>query len=152
MPPEDTPGLLVFSRSIACNFIKKETLTQMFTCELCDILKLDLSLEHLRWLLLGSWEFFEFFQIVFFFRISTEVFSQPRFSEPVNKVNNRPHIVTKKVNSILKAKTLNMILQNIAKILNYIVFVPVILLGVSKIISERQQILFRRFLRGNKFI
>ena len=35
-----------------CNFIKKETLAQGFSCELCEISKNTLFAEHLRWLLL----------------------------------------------------------------------------------------------------
>ena len=35
-----------------CNFIKGETLTQVFSCEFCEISKNTLFREHLRWLLL----------------------------------------------------------------------------------------------------
>ena len=36
----------------ACNFIKKETLPLVFSCEFCDICKNTFFTEHLRWLLL----------------------------------------------------------------------------------------------------
>ena len=32
----------------ACNFIKKETLAQVFSCEFCEIFKNIYFLEHLR--------------------------------------------------------------------------------------------------------
>ena len=37
---------------LACNFIKKETLAQVFSCEFCEIAKHAFLTEHLRWLLL----------------------------------------------------------------------------------------------------
>ena len=36
----------------SCNFIKKETLAQVFSCEFCEISKNTFFIEHLRWLLL----------------------------------------------------------------------------------------------------
>ena len=36
----------------ACNFIKKETLAQMFSCEFCEIVKNTFFIEHLWWLFL----------------------------------------------------------------------------------------------------
>ena len=36
----------------ACNFIKKETLAQEFSCEFCEISKNTFFTEHLWWLLL----------------------------------------------------------------------------------------------------
>ena len=36
----------------ACNFVKKETLAQVFSCELEKILRAAFLTEHLRWLLL----------------------------------------------------------------------------------------------------
>ena len=36
----------------ACNFIKKEALAQMFSCEFCEILRTPFFTEHLWWLLL----------------------------------------------------------------------------------------------------
>ena len=36
----------------ACNFIKKETLVQVFFCEFCEIFKNTFFIKHLRWLLL----------------------------------------------------------------------------------------------------
>ena len=36
----------------ACNFIKKETLAQVFSCEFCEISKTPFFIEHLWWLLL----------------------------------------------------------------------------------------------------
>ena len=36
----------------ACNFIKKEALTQLFSCESCEIFKIHFFIEHLRWLIL----------------------------------------------------------------------------------------------------
>ena len=35
----------------ACNFIKKETLAQVFSCEFCKISKSTFFIEHLWWLL-----------------------------------------------------------------------------------------------------
>ena len=35
-----------------CNFIKKEALAQVFSCEFCEISKNTLFIEHLWWLLL----------------------------------------------------------------------------------------------------
>ena len=37
----------------ACNFIKKETLAQVFSCEFCEIFKNTIFIEHLWWLLLN---------------------------------------------------------------------------------------------------
>ena len=36
------------SLQLACNFIKKGTLTQVFSCEFCEIFKNTFSAEHLR--------------------------------------------------------------------------------------------------------
>ena len=36
----------------ACNFVKKETLTQVFSCECCEISKNIFFIEHVWWLLL----------------------------------------------------------------------------------------------------
>ena len=36
----------------ACNFIKKETLAQVFSCQFCEISKNTFFTEHPRWLLL----------------------------------------------------------------------------------------------------
>ena len=38
----------------ACNFVKKETLAQVFSCEFCEFLRTPFLTEHLRWLLLTS--------------------------------------------------------------------------------------------------
>ena len=35
----DLKGLLFFDRPEVCNFIKKETLVQVFSCEFCEISK-----------------------------------------------------------------------------------------------------------------
>ena len=40
--------------SEACNFIKKETPTQLFSYEFCEIFKNTIFIEHLRWLFLTS--------------------------------------------------------------------------------------------------
>ena len=37
---------------LGCNFVKKETLAQMFPCEFCKICKYTFLMEHLQWLLL----------------------------------------------------------------------------------------------------
>ena len=39
-------------RPEACNFIKKEALAQVFSCEFCEISKNTFIIEHLWWLLL----------------------------------------------------------------------------------------------------
>ena len=44
--------LKAFFRPEVCNFIKKETLAQVFPCESCDISKTTFFIEHLWWLLL----------------------------------------------------------------------------------------------------
>ena len=36
----------------ACNFIKKESLTKVFSCEFCKIFENIIFTEHLQWLLL----------------------------------------------------------------------------------------------------
>ena len=44
----------------ACNFIKKEALAQVFSCEFCEISKNTFFfIEHLRWLLLEKWILYE---------------------------------------------------------------------------------------------
>ena len=45
---------LVFNKVAGqtCNFIKKETLAQVFSCEFCEISKNTFFKEHLWWLLL----------------------------------------------------------------------------------------------------
>ena len=37
----------------ACNFIKRETLARVFSCEICEFLKIAVFKEHLQWLLLS---------------------------------------------------------------------------------------------------
>ena len=46
-------NLLSLLQPQACNFIKKETLAQVFSCEFCEIFKNTFFTEHLRWLLLS---------------------------------------------------------------------------------------------------
>ena len=46
------------SQENTCNFIKKETLAQLFSCEFCEISKNTFSTEHLWWLLLILFELF----------------------------------------------------------------------------------------------
>ena len=41
-----------FARLSTRNFIKKETLVQVFSCEVFEILRTPFFIEHLRWLLL----------------------------------------------------------------------------------------------------
>ena len=36
-------------KKVACNFIKKEALVQLFPCELCENFKNTFFPEHLRW-------------------------------------------------------------------------------------------------------
>ena len=46
--PQETPvPESLFSESDACNFIKKETLAQVFACEFCEIYKNTFFAEHL---------------------------------------------------------------------------------------------------------
>ena len=40
------------SRPEACNFIKKGSLAQVFSCEFCEFLRIPFFTEHLRWQLL----------------------------------------------------------------------------------------------------
>ena len=52
---ENTCGRVYFLiklQSSACNFIKKETLVQVFSCEFCEISQNNFFTEHLQWLLL----------------------------------------------------------------------------------------------------
>ena len=39
---------------VAYNFVKKETLAQVFSCEVCEIFKNIFFTEHLQWLLLND--------------------------------------------------------------------------------------------------
>ena len=41
-------SFLIKLQSEVCNFVKKETLTQVFPCEFCEISKNTFSIEHLR--------------------------------------------------------------------------------------------------------
>ena len=43
---------LLLTLNIAYNFIKKEALTQVFSCEFFEIFKKNFFTEHIRWLLL----------------------------------------------------------------------------------------------------
>ena len=47
-PPQVFYNKRCSCRPDACNFIKKETLTQMLSCEFCEISKNTFSKEHLR--------------------------------------------------------------------------------------------------------
>ena len=47
---------LKICRPQGCNFIKKETLSQMFSCEFCEVFKNIFFIEHLWWLLLALHE------------------------------------------------------------------------------------------------
>ena len=47
-------SILRSSHPQACNFIKNETLVQVFSCEFCETLKNIFSYKLLRWLLLDS--------------------------------------------------------------------------------------------------
>ena len=44
-------SFLIKLLALGCNFIKKETLAQVFSCEFCEIFKNTFFIEHLRWLL-----------------------------------------------------------------------------------------------------
>ena len=39
---------MLYTKPMACNFIKKETLALVFSCEFCEITKNTSSTEHLR--------------------------------------------------------------------------------------------------------
>ena len=41
----------------ACNFIKKETLAQVFSCEFCEIYETPFFIKHHRWLLFNKHNF-----------------------------------------------------------------------------------------------
>ena len=51
----------LFFNKEACNFIKKETLAQVFCCEFCEISRNTFFIEHLCWLLLHWFYVFTFF-------------------------------------------------------------------------------------------
>ena len=53
----------------ACNFIKKETLAQVFSCEFCEIFKSTFFIEHLRWLLLNNVVWTDNVLLVFFLEL-----------------------------------------------------------------------------------
>ena len=57
---ENTCARVSFLKPPACNFIRKETLSQVFSCEFCEISKSDLFAEHHRTTTSG------FPQIIFF--------------------------------------------------------------------------------------
>ena len=44
-------SFLIKFQAEACNFIKKETLARVFSCEFCEISKNTFFIEHLRWFL-----------------------------------------------------------------------------------------------------
>ena len=46
-----------FVKFVACNFIKKEILAQVFSCKFCKISKSTFFTEHLWWLLLYRKDF-----------------------------------------------------------------------------------------------
>ena len=46
--------ILMKLRALLCNFIKKETLAQVFSCEFDEIFKCAFFLEHFWWLLLKN--------------------------------------------------------------------------------------------------
>ena len=43
-------SFLIKLQAEACNFIKKETVAQVFSCEFCEIFQNTFFIEHLRWL------------------------------------------------------------------------------------------------------
>ena len=45
-------SFLIKLQTQAWNFIKKDTLAQVFPCEFCEIFKSTFFIEHLRWVLL----------------------------------------------------------------------------------------------------
>ena len=47
---------LFFNKFATYNFIKKEALAQVFSCEFYEISRTPFLTEHLRWLLLNCWE------------------------------------------------------------------------------------------------
>ena len=51
---------LIKLQAEACNFNKKETLAQVFSCKFCEISKNTFFTEHLRWLLLTNFLFSDF--------------------------------------------------------------------------------------------
>ena len=70
-------NLNVILHAWACNFIKKDTLTQVFSCEFCEIFRSTFFTENLRGLLLDFvttilTSFFTFFwKVLFLFQQST---------------------------------------------------------------------------------
>ena len=46
--PETPVSVSFLIKPQACNFIKKETLAQVFSCEFCEISKKNFFTEHLR--------------------------------------------------------------------------------------------------------
>ena len=47
-------SFLIKLQAEACNFIEKETLAQVFSCEFWEIFKNTFFIEHLSWLLLNN--------------------------------------------------------------------------------------------------
>ena len=72
-PQENTCGrvsFLIKCRPEACNFVKKETPVQMFSCEFFKISRNTFFTEHLLWLLLNSKSCFLKISIFSWFRTS----------------------------------------------------------------------------------
>ena len=63
-------SFLIKLQGEACNFIKKETLVQMFLCEFCKIFKDTFFIEHFPWLLVDYYtrhhSYFQYFIFHFF--------------------------------------------------------------------------------------
>ena len=56
--PPCYPFVISFCYPQSWNFIKKEALAQVFSCEFCETFKNIFFIEHLRWLLLSEKYFF----------------------------------------------------------------------------------------------
>ena len=46
-------SFLIKMQTLACKFIKKENLAQVYSCKLCTIFKSAFFIEHIRWLFLN---------------------------------------------------------------------------------------------------
>ena len=66
---------LSFNNVVACNFILKESPTQVFSCEFCKIFKYTFFNEHIRWLLLSCTFLFKELPHTFYYKKTRAIIS-----------------------------------------------------------------------------
>ena len=100
----------------ACNFIKKNTLTQVFSCEFCEISKKTFLKEHLWWLLLKMLFLYFFFLCIIFFFISLKKVWKFGYLVFFARINFREFVLAKNLTEINIRKITNN-LRNLRKLL-----------------------------------